>query len=120
MSETLTALVPMLWQRGLEKLVADVDLRNEGNMRVLYRCCFVGTNMVNHTETDGGWCESGYLELQRLRRSRGRDFSIVVPDTRLVGHVTSSNSIVCPVSLPRLSSLYTCFLTRVIGVLFAQ
>lgn len=71
MSETLTALVPMLWQRGLEKLVADVDLRNEGKLRVLYRCCFVGTNMVNDTETDGGWCESGYLELQRLRRSRG-------------------------------------------------
>lgn len=85
MSETLTALVPMLWQRGLEKLVADVDLRNEGNMRVLYRCCSVGTNMANHTETDGGWYESGYLELQRLRRSWGRDFSIVVPDTRLVG-----------------------------------
>lgn len=89
-------------------------------MMVLYRCCFVGTNMVNHTETDGGWCESGYLELQRLKRSRGRDFSIVGADTRLVGHVTSSNSIVCPVSLPRLSSLYTCFLTRVVGVLFAQ
>lgn len=57
MSETLTALVPMLWRSGLEKLVADVDLRNEGNMRVLYRCSFVGTNMANHTETDGGWCE---------------------------------------------------------------
>lgn len=57
MSETLTVLVPMLWQGGLEKLVADVDLRNEGNMRVLYRGCFGGTNMVNHTETDGGWCE---------------------------------------------------------------
>lgn len=69
MSETLTALIPMLWQRGLEKLVADVDLRNEGNMRVLYRGCFVGTNMANHTETDGGWCESDYLELQRLKRT---------------------------------------------------
>lgn len=50
----------------------------------------------------------------------GRDFSIVVPDARLVSHVTSSNSIVCPVPLPRLSSLYICFLTKVIGVLFTQ
>lgn len=66
MSEALSAMIPIFWQRGLEKLVADVDPRNEGSIKVLNQIGFVQTGSAKNTcETDIGWCDSLYLELRR-------------------------------------------------------
>lgn len=66
MSEALTAMIPIFWQKGLEKLVADVDPRNEGSLKVLNKLGFVEAGSAKNTsETDIGWCDSVYLELRR-------------------------------------------------------
>lgn len=66
MSEALTAMIPTFWQKGLEKLVADVDPRNEGSIKVLKKFGFVEAGSAKNTcETDIGWCDSVYLELRR-------------------------------------------------------
>ena len=69
MSEVLTTLIPMFWEKGVEKVFADVDPRNEGSMKVLNRFGFVETRREKNTfETDIGWCDSVFLELWRPRR----------------------------------------------------
>ena len=70
MSEALTAMIPIFWQKGLEKLVADVDPRNEGSIKVLNKLGFVEAGSAKNTsETDIGWCDSVYLELRRPSNS---------------------------------------------------
>ena len=70
MSEALTTLIPMFWKRGVEKLLADVDPRNYGSIRLLSRFGFVETRREKNTfKTDIGWCNSVYLELWRPRRA---------------------------------------------------
>lgn len=69
MTEVLTTLIPILWQKGMQKLVADVDPRNNASIKVLNRFGFVETHRKKKTfETDIGWCNSVYLELWRPRR----------------------------------------------------
>ena len=69
MSEVLSTLIPTLWQKGAQKLLADVDPRNHASMKVLNRFGFVETHRKKKTfETDIGWCDSVYLELWRPRR----------------------------------------------------
>ena len=69
MSEVLTALIPIFWEKGVEKVFADVDPRNEGSMKVLDRFGFVETRREKNTfKIDIGWCDSAYLELWRPRR----------------------------------------------------
>lgn len=69
MSEVLATLIPTFWERGVRKLVADVDPRNRGSIKVLNRFGFVETRREKKTcETDVGWCDSVFLELWRPRR----------------------------------------------------
>lgn len=69
MSEVLTTLIPTFWQRGVTKLVADVDPRNKGSIKVLNKFGFVERGREKNTfETDIGWCDSVFLELWRPRR----------------------------------------------------
>ena len=69
MSETLTAMIPLFWQKGFPKLVADVDPRNGGSIKLFNGLGFVETGREKNTaETDVGWCDSIYLELWRPRR----------------------------------------------------
>lgn len=69
MSEALTALVPMFWEKGFERLIADVDPRNKGSLKLLNRFGFVESGRAKNTaETDLGWCDSVYLELWKTRR----------------------------------------------------
>ena len=69
MSEVLASLIPRFWQRGVTRLVADVDPRNYGSVKLLNRFGFVETHREMKTcETDIGWCDSIYLELWRPRR----------------------------------------------------
>ncbi|KAM0799455.1 GCN5-like N-acetyltransferase, partial [Usnea florida] len=68
MSEVLASLIPRFWQRGVKVLVADVDPRNYGSVKLLNRFGFVETHRETKTcETDIGWCDSIYLELWRPR-----------------------------------------------------
>lgn len=72
MSEVLATLIPRFWQKGVERLVADVDPRNYGSVKLLNRFGFVETHRERKTcETDIGWCDSIYLELWRPRRFGG-------------------------------------------------
>ena len=69
MSEALTALLPLFWQKGFGKLVADVDPRNKASLKLLNMFGFVEIGREKNTaETDIGWCDSIYLELWRPRR----------------------------------------------------
>lgn len=69
MSEVLTTLVPWFWQKGVQKVIADVDPRNNRSIKVLNKFGFVETRREKNTfETDIGWCDSVYLELWRPRR----------------------------------------------------
>lgn len=69
MGEALGALLGaegVFWGRGVERVVADVDPRNEGSLRLLGRFGFVETGRGEGTfETQLGWCDSVYLELRR-------------------------------------------------------
>ena len=69
MSEVLATLIPRFWQKGVKRLVADVDPRNYGSVKLLNRFGFVETHRESKTcETDIGWCDSIYLEVWRPRR----------------------------------------------------
>ena len=69
MSEVLAMLVPRFWQKGVRKLVADVDPRNYGSVKLLNKFGFVETHRESKTcKTDIGWCDSSYMELWRPRR----------------------------------------------------
>ncbi|KAF6234778.1 hypothetical protein HO173_006998 [Letharia columbiana] len=69
MSEVLTTLIPRFWQKGLQKVIADVDPRNKGSIKLLNRFGFVETRREKNTfETDIGWCDSVFLELWRPER----------------------------------------------------
>ncbi|KAM0800331.1 acyl-CoA N-acyltransferase [Usnea florida] len=69
MSETLNALLGprgLFWEKGLERVIADVDPRNAGSIGVLRKCGFRETGRAVGTfETHLGWCDSVYLELRR-------------------------------------------------------
>lgn len=69
MAEALTALLGtrgVFWKRGVERVVADVDPRNDGSIGILKgRFGFVETGREERTfETHLGWCDSVYLELR--------------------------------------------------------
>lgn len=68
MAEAFTALLGfegVLWKRGLERVVADVDPRNSGSIGILRRFGFVETGREEGTfETHLGWCDSVYFELR--------------------------------------------------------
>ena len=69
MSEVLTTLVPRFWERGFKRLVADVDPRKGGSIKVLNRFGSLETHREKNTfKTDIGWCDSVYLELSAPRR----------------------------------------------------
>ena len=78
MSETLEALLGrddgMLWKRGVERVVADVDPRNEASVGILTRRFgFRETGRAERTfETHLGWCDSVYLELKKKEEKGGR------------------------------------------------
>ena len=67
MAETFAALLGpggVLWKRGLDRVFADVDPRNEGSIGILRRFGFVETGREEGTfETHLGWCDSVYFEL---------------------------------------------------------
>ena len=66
MTEALEALLPYLWAQGLERIVADVDPRNESSIRLLKSFGFVETGRAERTfETGLGWCDSVYFALER-------------------------------------------------------
>lgn len=68
MAEALTALLGsdgVFWGRGVERVVADVDPRNEGSIGILRRFGFLETGREERTfETHLGWCDSVYFELR--------------------------------------------------------
>lgn len=70
MAEALSALLGregggVVWERGVERVVADVDPRNAASVGVLRRFGFVETGRgVRTFETHLGWCDSVYLELK--------------------------------------------------------
>ena len=69
MAEVLTTLVPWLWQKGVQTMVADVDPRNDRSSGVLNKFDFVETRREKKSfETDVGWCDGVYLELWTPRR----------------------------------------------------
>ena len=71
MTEALEALLPYLWAQRLEKIVADVDPRNESSIRLLKGFGFVETGRAERTfETGLGWCDSIYFALERPNESR--------------------------------------------------
>ena len=66
MAEVFDVLLPHLWAQGVERIIADVDPRNEGSIGLLKRFGFVETRYEKNTiETHLGWCDSVYLEVQR-------------------------------------------------------
>ena len=70
MAEALAALLGpdgALWARGVRRVRADVDPRNEGSVGILRgRFGFVEVGREERTvETHLGWCGSVYLELGR-------------------------------------------------------
>lgn len=68
MTEALKALLPHLWAQGVERIVADVDPRNESSIRLLMGFGFVETGRAERTfETGLGWCDSVYFALERPR-----------------------------------------------------
>ena len=68
MTEALEALLPHLWAQGVERIVADVDPRNESSIRLLMGFGFVETGRAERTfETGLGWCDSVYFALERPR-----------------------------------------------------
>lgn len=68
MAETFAALLGpggVLWKRGLERVIADVDPRNGGSIGILRRFGFVETGREEGTfVTHLGWCDSVYFELR--------------------------------------------------------
>lgn len=75
MAEALTALLGpegAFWQRGVERVLADVDPRNESSIGILRRFGFVETGREERTfETHLGWCDSIYLELKKEKEAEG-------------------------------------------------
>ena len=66
MVEALDVLLPHLWAQGVEKIIADVDPRNEGSIGILKMFGFVEERYEKSTvETHLGWCDSLYLELEK-------------------------------------------------------
>ena len=64
MFEALMALIPQFWKEGVEKVIADVDPRNERSLGLLRKCGFVEIGREERTmETHLGWCDSVFLEL---------------------------------------------------------
>ena len=72
MAETLDALLGpcgLFWEKGVERVIADVDPRNEGSIGILRKFGFEETGRGEGTyETHLGWCDSVYLELRRSGR----------------------------------------------------
>ena len=66
MNEALTMLLPHVWEQGVQKVVADVDPRNQASLQSLERFGFVETGRAVKTfETHLGWCDSVYLTLEK-------------------------------------------------------
>lgn len=69
MAEALTALLGrngVLWKRGVQRVLADVDPRNGASIGILRRFGFEEVGREERTfETHLGWCDSVYLELRR-------------------------------------------------------
>ena len=70
--EALSAVTGHLFTaRGLDRLTADVDPRNEASLRLLSRLGFVETGRAERTWRVGEeWCDSVYLALDRHRHQR--------------------------------------------------
>lgn len=66
MAEAMGVLIPELWKRGVEKVVADVDPRNEGSVGILKKFGFRETGWEERTgEVGGVWYDSLYFALER-------------------------------------------------------
>lgn len=62
-SEAVRAILARAAQRGVEKVLADVDPRNHASLRLLERAGFVRTGAAARTARIGGvWVDSVYLE----------------------------------------------------------
>jgi RimJ/RimL family protein N-acetyltransferase len=60
----MAAFVAYMQERGLPRLTADVDPRNQPSLRLLERFGFVVTGAASRTWLVGDeWCDSVYLEL---------------------------------------------------------
>ena len=66
-TEALEAVIPFVFERlPVDKLVADVDPRNEASLRVLGKLGFVEVGRKAKTFLLGDeWCDSVFLELPR-------------------------------------------------------
>lgn len=63
-SAAMAAFVAYMQERGLPRLTADVDPRNQPSLRLLERFGFVVTGAASRTWLVGDeWCDSVYLEL---------------------------------------------------------
>lgn len=66
MAEAMEVLLRHIWRQGIEKMMADVDPRNEASMGLLEGFGFVEYAKEARTiETHMGWCDSVYLSLER-------------------------------------------------------
>ena len=66
MTEAMAVLFPYLWKRGVPRVVADVDPRNDGSIRLLQKFGFMETGRQSRTGEIGGvWYDSVYFALER-------------------------------------------------------
>lgn len=67
MNEALEVLLPHIWKQGIDKMMADVDPRNEASIGLLEKVGFVEYMRQERTiETHLGWCDSVYLSSEKL------------------------------------------------------
>lgn len=66
MKEAMEVLVPVFWERGMERVVADVDPRNQGSIGILKAFGWRETGRDERTgEVGGVWYNSVYFALER-------------------------------------------------------
>lgn len=69
MKEAMEVLVPIFWERGMERVVADVDPRNQGSIGILKAFGWRETGREERTgEVGGVWYDSVYFALERPKR----------------------------------------------------
>ena len=66
MTEAMRALFPHLWKQGIERIVADVDPRNDYSIGLLKKFGFVETGKDSRTgQINGVWYDSVFFGLER-------------------------------------------------------
>ena len=68
MAEALQAVLPHVWDQGVEKIIADVDPRNDASIGLLEKFGFaVYARKEKTIETHIGWCDSVFLSASTPR-----------------------------------------------------